>query len=85
MKKKSELLFTREFLRRLRRLDKQVQIRILRELKVLEGNPFCGKRLLGHLSGLFSFRVGEFRVIYSLSGNKVIVRTVGHRREVYGR
>jgi mRNA-degrading endonuclease RelE of RelBE toxin-antitoxin system len=54
-------------------------------LKVLEGNPFCGKRLLGRLSGLFSFRVGEFRVIYSLSGNKVIVRTVGHRREVYER
>jgi mRNA interferase RelE/StbE len=85
MKKKYELFFTREFLRKVRRLDRQVQIRILRELKVLENDPFCGKRLFGRLSGLFSFRVGEFRVIYGLSGNKVIVRTVGHRREVYER
>ena len=85
MKKKFELVFTREFLRRLKRLDRQVQVRILRELKVLESDPSCGKHLLGRLSGLFSFRVGQFRVIYSLSGDKVIVRTVGHRREVYER
>jgi len=85
MKKKYELLFTREFLRKVRKLDRQVQIRILREIKVLENDPFRGKRLFGRLSGLFSFRAGEFRVIYSLTGGKVIVRTVGHRREVYER
>lgn len=84
MRKKYELLFTREFLRRLRKLDRQVQVRILRDLRVLEDNPFCGKRLLGRLSGLFSLRVGDFRIIYSVSGDRVIIRTVGHRREVYG-
>jgi mRNA-degrading endonuclease RelE of RelBE toxin-antitoxin system len=47
MKKKFELVFTREFLRRLKRLDRQVQVRILRELKVLESDPSCGKHLLG--------------------------------------
>lgn len=82
MKKRFELLFTREFLRK---FDGQTQVKILRELQVLKGNPFCGKRLLGRLSGLFSFRVGEYRAIYGLSGNKVIIRTVGHRREVYER
>ena len=52
MSKKYKLLFTREFLRRLKKLDRQVQIRILREIKILEENPFSGKQLRGRLSGL---------------------------------
>jgi mRNA-degrading endonuclease RelE of RelBE toxin-antitoxin system len=83
MKKKFELVFTKEFLRRLKNLDKQTQIRILRELKVLEKQPLAGKQLVGRLSGLMSFRVGKYRVIYQLSQKKVIIRTVGHRRKIY--
>ncbi len=83
MKKKFELVFTREFLRRLRTLDKQTQIRILRELKILEEQPFAGKRLVGRLNELMSFRVGEYRLIYQLSEKIVIIRTVGHRKKVY--
>jgi len=52
MSKKFELVFTREFLRRLRGLNKQTQVRILRELKILEEKPLIGKRLTGRLSGL---------------------------------
>ncbi len=44
---------------------------------------FAGKRLTGHLTGLFSLRIGDYRIIYQLSENKVIIRTVGHRRTVY--
>ena len=83
MKKKYELVFTKEFLRRLKNLDRQAQIRILRELKVLEKQPFAGKQLVGHLSGLMSFRIGEYRVIYQLLAEKIIIRTVGHRRTIY--
>jgi len=83
MKKKFELVFTKEFLRRLKNLDKQTQIRILRDLKVLEKQPFAGKQLVGRLSGLMSFRIGEYRVIYQLSEKRVIIRTVGHRRTIY--
>jgi len=83
MKRKSKLLFTREFLRKLKRLDRQTQIRILRQIKVLETKPVSGKRLIGRLHGLFSLRVGEYRVIYEVAPNEVIIRTVGHRRSVY--
>jgi len=83
MKKKSEIVFTKEFLKRLRDLDKQTQIRILRESKILREQPFAGKRLVGRLSGLMSFRVGEYRVIYQLSEKTVIIRTIGHRKKVY--
>jgi len=83
MKRNFELTFTREFLKRLKRLDRQTQIRVLKELKLLESNPFSGKQLMGRLSELKSFRVGDFRVIYQVAEQKVIIRTIGHRRKVY--
>ena len=83
MKRNFELIFTREFLKRLKRLDRQTQIRVLKELKLLESNPFSGKQLVGRLSELESFRVGDFRVIYQVTEQKVIIRTIGHRKKVY--
>lgn len=83
MKKKFELVFTREFVKRLKNLDKDNQIRILRDLKILEEQPFVGKRLAGRLSEVMSFRVGEYRVIYQVSEKIIIIRTVSHREQVY--
>lgn len=83
MKKKSELLFTKEFLRKLKQLDKQTQIRIIKELKILEEKPYSGKRLVGRLQGLLSLRIGDYRIIYQLAEKKIIIRTVGHRKTIY--
>ena len=83
MKKNFELTFTREFLKRLKRLDRQTQIRILKELKILEEKPFASKQLVGRLSELKSFRVGDYRIIYQISDHTIIVRTFGHRKKVY--
>ena len=83
MKKKFELVFTREFVKRLKNLDKDNQIRILTDLKILEEQPFVGKRLAGRLSEVMSFRVGEYRVIYQVSEKIIIIRTVSHREQVY--
>ena len=83
MKKNFELTLTQEFLKRLKRLDRQTQIRILRELKILEDKPFASKQLVGRLSELKSFRVGDYRVIYQVSERTIIIRTIGHRKKVY--
>jgi mRNA-degrading endonuclease RelE of RelBE toxin-antitoxin system len=83
MKKKCELIFTREFLKRLKRLDRQTQIRVLRDLKILEEKPFASKQLVGRLNELKSFRAGDYRVIYQVSNQAIIIRTIGHRKKVY--
>jgi len=83
MKKKSELIFTREFLKKLKQIDKPTQIRIIKELRILEEKPFTGKRLVGRLQGLLSLRIGDYRIIYHHTDNKIIIRTVGHRKTVY--
>jgi len=83
MKKKSEIIFTKESLRKLKQLDRQTQIRIIKELRILEEEPFTGKRLVGRLQGLLSLRVGDYRIIYQVADNKIIIRTVGHRKTIY--
>lgn len=79
------LIFTKEFLKKLKRLDRQTQIRILRDLKILSDKPFASKQRVGRLSELKSFRAGDYRVIYQVSERKITVLTVGHRKKVYDR
>ncbi len=83
MRRRYRLKFTHEFLRRFKKLERDMQIRVLREIRMLEIDPFIGKRLRGRLSGLLSFRIGDYRVIYEVRERSVIIRTIGHRRHVY--
>jgi len=39
--------------------------------------------LTGKFSGLRKFRVGDFRVIFSIIGDTALVLRIGHRKEVY--
>lgn len=48
-------------------------------------NPERGKKLHGKLSGLYSHRMGSYRIIYEVYHSKllVIVLDLGHRKDVY--
>lgn len=39
--------------------------------------------LKGEYKGLRKFRIGNYRVIFSLSGNDVTILKIGHRKDVY--
>ena len=67
------------------KLDKEVRSRIKRSIEErlkFHPNKF-GKPLRGTLKDLWSVRVGDYRVIYRISGNQVWILNIGHRREVY--
>ena len=78
-------------LKELEKLDKPVERRILKFLRErvskLDDPRQIGARLQGTLSGLWKYRVGDYRVICSLEHNRlvVLVLRIGHRREVYKR
>jgi mRNA interferase RelE/StbE len=44
-----------------------------------------GKQLVGRLRGLWSARVGNYRVLYTIEEGGVIVRAVRHRAVAYPR
>lgn len=83
MKPKFKIEFTPRFRRKFKALNRLTQIRILRETKLLEDNPYLGKPLRGIWSGIYSLRIGNYRVLYQISEDKVFLLTVGHRKSVY--
>jgi mRNA interferase RelE/StbE len=54
-------------------------------LALLQREPHAGYPLRGRLRGLYSLRVGSYRIIYQLSSNGRAVRvaTVRHRSGAY--
>ncbi len=69
------------------RLDASMRGRVRDAIDRLRSQPEIGKRLKGLLTGRWSYRVGDWRILYKIDRGRllVLVLTVGHRREVYRR
>jgi mRNA interferase RelE/StbE len=71
----------------LRKLPEGVVERARRGLERLAKNPELGSRLAAPLDGLWSYRVGDYRIVYRLRRRKlfVLIVMIGHRRAIYER
>ena len=78
---------TPRFIKSLHKLDTLIKKRILDKASELADNSYRGKMLRGELRGLFSMRVGDYRVIYLINEKEDIIWLVNvdHRKRVYGR
>lgn len=69
------------------KLDRTIQKRITKYLLTrVVNDPFsCGKPLTANKSGLWRYRVGDYRIIAKVENNELVVVVVGigHRSEVY--
>ena len=78
------LTYTKEALKQLRKLPREVQVRILSSLERIRVRPYPHvKKLVG--CPYFRLRVGEYRVILDIQENKLIILIVdiGHRKNIY--
>ena len=83
-----QIEFERAAGRALKRLDESARRRILAAIAALAEDPRpAGAEMLSGSEGLFRIRVGDYRVIYAIEDDCLIVLVlhVGHRREVYRR
>lgn len=71
------------FLKKLGKKDKE---RLKKKLKELMNNPELGKPLAGKLAGLWSLRTGDYRALYQVKNNEllILVLKIGHRKNIYG-
>jgi mRNA interferase RelE/StbE len=46
-------------------------------------NPLSGKHLKGDFQGCYRYRYGDYRVIYSVIKEDVIILRIGNRKDVY--
>lgn len=69
----------------LQRIAKPDRIRIIDAIDNLPANPWAGKSLKGEMAGLRRIRVGNYRVVYEIIDQEVLILVVrvAHRRQVY--
>lgn len=73
-------------LRQLRKLDPQARRRIEAAIELLSDDPRPpAARMLVNSDGAWRVRVGDYRVIYEIHDDEllVLVLAAGHRREIY--
>ena len=71
----------------LRRVSKPDRARIVAAIDRLTETPHLGAALKGGLRGLRRLRVGDYRVVYEVRDDELIVLVVrvAHRRDAYRR
>jgi mRNA interferase RelE/StbE len=87
MSKKYEVIFTKRARRKLRKMDPDIRKQIIDAATRLEDNPRpqSAKRLKGPHKGLWRERTGNYRIVYEIKEQKLLVRVVrlGHRKDIY--
>jgi mRNA-degrading endonuclease RelE of RelBE toxin-antitoxin system len=76
---------TAEALKQYGRLPRGIQPRVDHVVRRLSNWPDVSgvKPLVGGLAGNFRIRTGDYRIVFRVSGDKVIVWKIGDRKDVY--
>ena len=75
--------------KQLQKLDRDVQKRVIaflyKRLLPSQNPRLYGKALTGRLSGYWSYRVGDYRIIARLEDHRltIVAVSIDHRRQVY--
>jgi len=80
----SNIYFKKSVKNDFKQIDKEQQKRIIEAIKEnLTKNIYSGKPLKGKYEGLYSLRIGDYRVIYKIVSDGVLILAVGHRKDIY--
>jgi len=83
---KYTLIYTQRAERDIAGLDSQTKERIGKTLLRYKEEPLrYAEKLSDPILGTYRFRIGDYRVIFDIEENEIVVLRVGHRREIYRR
>ncbi|MBI4042529.1 MAG: type II toxin-antitoxin system RelE/ParE family toxin [Deltaproteobacteria bacterium] len=84
MASKHAILYKASVKNDLRKLDRSIAKRILNKIESeLSENPHKGEALKGEFAGLFKYRVGDYRVIFTIAPDGILILRISHRKESY--
>ena len=79
-----KIAFKKSVARDLKKIDKDQADRILRKIEdELPDKAETFPVLAGKFSGLRKFRIGKYRIIYSIIGDTALILRISHKREAY--
>lgn len=79
-----KILLTQRALKDLDAIEKQEQIRITKKLKEYADEPLKHARKLATPKiGTYRFKIGDYRIIFDIDGENVVILRIGHRKSIY--
>lgn len=77
--------FDKEFKKLDNYTQKMIKGWVLKNLENTDNPRLHGKQLTANLSGLWRYRIGDYRLICQLQDDRLVILalTIGHRREIY--
>ncbi len=70
----------------LKKLPKEIKEKALEIVEtVLAEDPYAGRPLKGSYKGLWKYRLGDYRIVYTIESNRLVifVLRIRHRKNVY--
>jgi len=81
---KYRLLYTRRAVKDIQNLEEKIKQQIGKTLlRYSEDALKHARKLSDSRLGSYRFRVGDYRVIFDLEGNDLVILRVGHRKDIY--
>jgi len=78
-----EVHFADSALRDLKRLSPDVASRLLRKISRLADDLAGDVKRLTNFSPEFRLRVGDWRVLFDIDGNNILIQHISHRSQAY--
>jgi mRNA interferase RelE/StbE len=83
---KFNLVYTQRAIRDVRSLEPSVRLRVGKTLLRFREDPLkYAEKISDPKVGSYRFRIGDYRVIFDLEGEDIVILRVGHRRDIYRR
>jgi mRNA interferase RelE/StbE len=81
---KNKIDYKKSVFKDLKRISHPHRIKLIDHIeKELSKDPYKGKQLTGNFKGLFGLRSGDYRIIYTILPERVLILRISHRKDVY--
>jgi mRNA interferase RelE/StbE len=80
------LVYTQRAVKDINKVSPSARRRIGKTLLRYQENPMeYAEKIMDPKLGSYRFRIGDYRIIFDLEGDDIVILRAGHRRDIYRR
>jgi len=79
-----KLIYARSAFKDIQKLDSIAKKRIKKKIEEYAANPIkSAKKLISSRIGTYRWRAGNYRIVFDIEHENIIILRIGHRKEIY--
>lgn len=79
-----KIILAKRAIKDLDKFNEDIKVRIKEKIEVLSNDPIgTSKKLANPIIGSYRLTVGDYRIIFDIDDDKVVVLRIGHRKDIY--